>query len=88
VPQESRGAAYHYELGVLHLLLQQPDAAVKALRQSESAFEGGKNWYLAIALLQSGQKELSKEQLQAIIDDPTSITFWREKAQTMLRAMK
>lgn len=88
VPMPERGDAYYYERGVLHLLVEQPTAAVEALRQSDSSFEGGRYWYAAIALLKSGERAQGKEQLEMLLRDTSSITFWQDKAEAMLRTLE
>ena len=86
VPAEQRNNAYYYELGVLFLLNQQATSAITALQQMDNSQEGGQYWYLALSYLTLGQEEASKEELQKILNDPTST--WQPEARKLLGTLE
>lgn len=78
-------AAHAYQLGVLYLVNDQPEAALQELTPGEAANPDGARWYRALALLQLDRPAEAREPLEQL---RAGSSIWREEAAVLLRKLK
>lgn len=83
--EPSDAAAHAYQLGVLYLVNDQPEAALDALSAGEAANPDGARWYRALALLGLDRPAEAREPLEQL---RAGSSIWREEAVGLLRKLK